>query len=784
MLKKVIFALSLVFALTASAAAQDVEVDRYNVTARIDLAASALDARATLAISNLSASPKSKLYLRLTKLAKVSAATIGGATAQVEIAEDRRVATINQVIITPQTAIAAGANANLEIAYRIEAPESSGLISVYPGEVLMTPESTWFPIPSTIFTLYGATTAPFTLSVTVPAGSNLRVASAGALKTDSGAQTFTYEQPLNSVPFFVATSFDQPVITDRGGVKIEIHAQPGLAAEGEALRRLSDEAGRIVDFLTKILGPPPTGAIFRIISSVRAGNIIVPGALVLNEQILRQAVLDTIVIERLSDAIARLWIDGRVRLRGQDARSAQADRPGQKGRSPALLRESLPRYLTALYLEERFGKEAGREAFTRMRWAYTPVAQSGRDVELSVQTIALPNYTSAVLGKGPLVLRLMAQTAGRDKFLAAIKQLLAGPQTKTITLDDWRKAFTKDSPEVDKQFQQWIETIIEPDIVIGVPLPSDKPGAQRINIRNLGTGELTVPMLAVTASGKQLTGSVTVPSEDITSIEVQTAEKITSVEVDPEKLLIQSNYDNDVKPVRVSAQTLFNESIIAFNKAEYAQAETKLKEAVRLNPQNSLLHAWLARTLAAQNKMDEATSAANAAIKIEPPGGAALAWAHITLGQAALARNQAAEAVQHLRLAVAEAEEAPAQFAAREMLIRAERAANINPQVEESVRAFFTQLDTLIKQPSSEKLFTVVTKNNLKRFVQGLTVTPPTSWTTEILRADRIDANRVAVDVGLKVKAGGRDQSGTAVFVLYRAGSGWMLEDVNLFNVK
>jgi hypothetical protein len=40
------------------------------------------------------------------------------------------------------------------------------------------------------------------------------------------------------------------------------------------------------------------------------------------------------------------------------------------------------------------------------------------------------------------------------------------------------------------------------------------------------------------------------------------------------------------------------------------------------------------------------------------------------------------------------------------------------------------------------------------------------------------------MDVSLTVKTKQADQSGTAVFVLYRAGPGWVLEDVQLFNVK
>jgi hypothetical protein len=119
-------------------------------------------------------------------------------------------------------------------------------------------------------------------------------------------------------------------------------------------------------------------------------------------------------------------------------------------------------------------------------------------------------------------------------------------------------------------------------------------------------------------------------------------------------------------------------------------------------------------------------------------------------------------------------------------LVQAERAAGITAQVDESLRAFITQLDAAIKQPTSDKLFALVIKNNLKRFVQGLTVSRPAAWTTEILHVEQIDSGRVALDVGLKVKAEGRDQSGTAVFVLTRVGSGWALEDVphSLFNVK
>src|SRR5581483_4562132 len=157
-----------------------------------------------------------------------------------------------------------------------------------------------------------------------------------------------------------------------------------------------------------------------------------PGALVLNEQVFRRDVVTESTIEAIADAVSRMWTEGRARIRGIEARS------GQRPRSVAFLRDSLPRYLAALYFEDRFGKEAGRDAFERMRWSYTPVAQSGRDAELGLQTVALPNYGAAVFAKGPLVLRLIGETVGRDKLLSAIKTTVAVAQTKVVTPDDFR----------------------------------------------------------------------------------------------------------------------------------------------------------------------------------------------------------------------------------------------------------------------------------------------------------------------------------------------------------
>src|SRR5437764_275188 len=148
------------------------------------IVASAADCRASIQVINLGQSPKTRLFFRLTKLAKVTSATINGATAQVEISEDRRITTLNQLVVSTAAGVAPNATAKVEINYRIEAPESSALIHIYPGEVLLAPEAIWVPMPWTPAPLiYGPMTAPFTLEVSVASTTNnLRGLSAGALK--------------------------------------------------------------------------------------------------------------------------------------------------------------------------------------------------------------------------------------------------------------------------------------------------------------------------------------------------------------------------------------------------------------------------------------------------------------------------------------------------------------------------------------------------------------------------------------------------------------------------
>ncbi|MGH9760472.1 MAG: hypothetical protein ACREAC_06475, partial [Blastocatellia bacterium] len=466
MWKKFLLTALTVAGCTCVAAAQEVDVDRYTINAQIDAAANKLQAQAVLALSNPSSLSKPKIFLSITKKAKVSQVTIDGGPAQYEVSDDFRFNGLYRISITPATAMAPGGHSTVGVTYTIDAGETTALLAIYPGEVLLMPESVWFPAPSNIFAIYGPNTAPFNLSVQATGtNSDFKIASAGVASGGKGA--FTFDSKLNSLPFVVGGDFAPAMASEQGGIGIELYLQPGLtsgsgAHEGprasappsgvspesgatsgtasEQSNRIQSETARIIDFMTRTLGPAPPGTVFRIISSVNAGNFSVPGALVLNEQVFRQDVLDSTTVELLADAIARIWIDGRVRVRGIDARSQDADHPARRAHSDALFRDSLPRYLAALYIQNRFGADAGQEVFARMRASYQPVAKSRRDSEFAIETLLSGTYSDAAYSKGPLILRLMAHIVGQDKLIAAVGKLFNGALTKIVTIDDFKAA--------------------------------------------------------------------------------------------------------------------------------------------------------------------------------------------------------------------------------------------------------------------------------------------------------------------------------------------------------
>ncbi|HYL99017.1 MAG TPA: hypothetical protein VEZ90_08695, partial [Blastocatellia bacterium] len=281
MWKRFLLIALLVSALSGAAAAQELDVDRYNINVQIDAAANKLQAQAVLSLSNPADASKPRIFLSVSKKAKVSQVTVDSSPAQYEVTDDTRFNGLYRITITPSSPMAPGGHATVSVAYTLDAADTTPLLAIYPGEVLLMPESVWYPAPSNIFAIYGPNTAPFDLTVRATGvDGDFKFASAGA--ASGGTGSFAYSSNLNSVPFLVGGDFASPETSEQGGIKIEAYVQPGLASasgapvEAEAagssggtgsgggtaseqVARIQKETGRIVDFMTRLLGPAPSG---------------------------------------------------------------------------------------------------------------------------------------------------------------------------------------------------------------------------------------------------------------------------------------------------------------------------------------------------------------------------------------------------------------------------------------------------------------------------------------------------------------------------------------------
>jgi hypothetical protein len=632
---------------------------------------------------------------------------------------------------------------------------------------VLLPTSAWVPTVNTQFTQFGLNTAPYTLTVSAPAGE--RALSGGA------ASGTTYSQPLNGFPFVIAANYGAPISRDAAGITLEAWIPEGASPAARAgAERLLDEAAKIAAFYSKALGPAPQ-ATFRLIASDGAAGFAAPGGTALATRVFSRSFVDAETYEQIADGLARVWIEGAAPIRGMVPGTVDNRTDGV-----GMLRDALPRYLAVVALGDRFGEAAERAAFDRLRAGLSGMGPLATSVQLGLVLPGIdPAYYGLMRTKGPLVFRLVAHEAGGDQMLAAVRTALgAARQKRALTLDDLRAALSASAGrDLAPLFATWVDTVVEPDLIVGVPQQAG--GAWASALRNLGTGDVAVDVVAVTEGGNRVVSRVTVPSQGFGEARFETTERIATVEVDPDKLVPQSNYANDARPQRPDPSALFGEGVELVKRRDFAQAEPKLRAVVAAQPANAEAKAWLARALLGLNRNADAERVAREALDVEPPPIDSVAWSHVVLGQSALAGGKSAEAIDHFRTAAASAAEISALKASREGLVAAERAAGQAPKVDESVARYFSEFDRAVSAGvNTAQASQLVDAALLPDFVKGLVTALPRKWTTEIARAEMIDADEALVDAKFVVAAASGNTSATVLLRLRRVGGAWKLVDV------
>ncbi len=734
------------------------QVTRFDVTVDAPGVERELKANTRLTIRNVGNGAGTSLSLRINPKAEISETRVGGATATFRSAIESR-GNLQRVSINLPSPVAPNATIEVAVSYRLSVPENTGLAAIAPGGGQFLPLSFWYPAPNTQFSLRGPDTAPFSLKV------------AGANILSSGAQSQTrgqFDQPLNAQPFFVEGQWDtvEGAATETRGISAWL-PKGASADERKQAEALIALAGAARAYFTTLLGAAPDVPV-RLISVTRGAGFTDAGTLLLDAAAFRRAKVDSATTLLLAEALGRLWIGGKVPVRGEGL---------------GALREGLTRYLATLFLEKQFGRETMDAERLRERIAYAGIVR--RDAPLSMATPLDGTYYTSVTNKGAMVWGLAERLLGREAFLGVLRSLL---QTKAsdadgLTLAALRQALTeRGGASVKSLLDQQLDQTTDMDLLIG--LPQQRGGQWVSALRNTGSIEAKVAVQARTASGQRVSVETTIPARGFGEAVFNTTAQPTRVEVDPDKLYPQLDYSNDVAPRTRLSEEALAEAAALFAQQNFARVEAITREVLLLAPGVTEARVLLARSLLAQNKLDEAEKEFRAALDTPAPAPSTLAWANVGLGEISLRKGQAADAARRFNEAVRADAEYASTLAARAGRIKAEAATNAAPPVDEAARTFIAQFDQAIKSGRKADIEALVVPGELTTFVKGIIGSQPEAWATRVLRTEQLDANRVAADVSINTRELGRDQSGTAVLVLARVNNAWKLAGIEFFEVR
>lgn len=699
-----------------------------------------MTARAVLTIKNVSGSPAGSLTLRISPNADVSSLKINDAPADVTKGEEKFGAAVLQRLGTRFSPVAAGATLTAVVDYKLTVKDNGGVAASSPVGGQMLPLSFWYPTPNSWFFTKGADRAPVSLKIN---SGSLSVLSGG---TGSGG---AFEEKLSVQPFFVAGNWDPLTVS---GVTVDMPKGTGPEGQKRAaeLAAIYSEAKT---FMAGVLGQAPDTPL-RIIASRRGAGFASGGSVIVDEGVFRRSKIDSLTAMNLAEAAAKLWLGGSI--------AAQDEGSG-------VITEGLSRYLATQFLEGKYGKDVADIERLRQRNAYAAVSK--RDAPMATVSPVDDFYYPVVANKGAMVWRILARRIGTAEFTAAIKGAAADG---SMTVAELRQAFAAQKPLVDYFFDQ----ITDMDLMAGTPKVE---GAEtHVAIRNTGAADVTVDVVGTTASGERMTASATLRAASIGEVIFKSAKPIVSAEIDAEKLYPQTDYSDDIAPRTTSDSDPLLAAKRAFDKQDYAQAETTAKALLAGLPRFDELRIILGRALLAAGKLPDATREFKAVLEEKLPTSRSMAWANEGMAEAAAKSGDIGSARAFATAAIVADADYGASLAARNL----RNTLGVPAAPDASVKAFFADFDRAVGAKRKADVDAMILPGEMSRFASGVAGSAE-AWQTSILQTDSLDANTLLADASMKVRLLNKnDESGTAIYRLVKTDAGWKLASVEVFEVR
>ncbi len=732
------------FAQDESRASKTWEVQKYDINATLPQtdADRNLAVKAVLNVKNVSSKPASTLTLRISPNAAVSMVKVNDATVDFTKGEEKigSSGTLQRIVVRVP---AAQPNTNLSVAvdYKLNVKENSGLNALSPVGSQFLPLSFWYPTPNSWYFARGGDFAPF--RVAANSANNRTIVSSGT-QTGNG-----FEQKLNGQPFFVAGDWDT---VNANNVSVLVPKGAG-AEERKRANELAVLAANAKTFAAKLLGNAPDVPL-RIAAVDRGAGFSGGGTIFVDDSVFNRGKIDSFTAMTVAESIAKIWLGNAVRTNGD---------------SYGVIREGLPRFIATQFLEAEYGKDIADVERLRQRTAYAAVAQ--RDAPLNTVSPLDDYYYLEVTNKGAMIWRLLANKVGQEEFFGVLREQM---KDGNLTLAETRAAFSAQKELLDYAFDQITDT----NLLIGTPQPNGSE--TKLALRNTGSIDATVNIIAITASGEKLTTQTMIPAKSFGEANFKTANKIVRAEIDAEKLYPQTEYFDDISPRESDTSDMYLTIKRSFDKQDFAAAEKNARIALQTLPHFDEARILFARALLAQGKTTDAEKEFRAVLDEKLPTARSIAWANQGLGEAALKSGQNAQAAKYFDDAVKADGEYGATLAAR----AGRNKANVSTPVEENIKIFFAQFDKAAVSGRKSDLDALTIPGEMLKFSGGISGQAQ-QWQSRVLQVDKKDADNAFVEVGLNIKMLNKDaESGNAVFRISKVGGIWKLSGVEMFEVR
>lgn len=742
-------------------------IEQYDVAATVSLADYKVQVQATLTITNPSERAIAQMEFKLAEKAQIKSVSVNETLIQPTTRVSERTRTLNVTFSLGQ-ALGPGQSTTVVFYYDLPVEEAAARAALTVDEQALLPESFWIPMIHTPYLLdYNADMAPFRLRVIAPAAMKVIASGERVSESSQGDTTVTtYRQTLLAQPLFIARDVQMAAT---GEADVELYLPRDYTMTNlNTVQRVRDEIRRIAKFYTAFFGQPTPHPV-RVIASSQIPLYGAPGFIIVDERAFARDIVDDDTIFFMASTLARCWLGGRYLVQGA---------------GHGVLLDGLPSYLALLYVHEQYGRPAVDRIVERFRADYARIVSgaSAYDAPLVRQSLLNREYYTSVFNKVPLVMRLIEREIGRDKLTGVIKTFFSGPTHQPRTLEALRTMLLSvgDPARLRPLFENWFDRVVLPDLAVGKPVFEN--GAWSVNIANFGDGSGDVDVEITLPSGEKHRRTVKFESEGYAKAVFDVPQEPALAHVDPDQYYLQARYDNDTFPRKPVIGQLIGQATLALVQGKAAEAEPKARQAIEAEPYNLVARSLLARALAALGRLEEAEQQARDIIREPWLSLTAYANAQLALGDVSMKRQQAASAVLAYRQAALAFAEDASLLPVRDLLIQAERMADQLVKADEAVQTFMTQFDAAVSTGTPSAVRGLVEQGNLKAFTIGVAFIK--SWKSEILRAQRLDAHRVALDVQAQVVTGERQRTVKAIFTLRKQPTGWRLYDIPVFVEK